>query len=99
MSSRSCFSIFSGSSALSIRSFTFARSNVETRSKSAMTLLPSLTAKVLRQPKARRSTHSLVGRAVTAFAGLHCLHIAHQLMQIHARESLKEGRHLRRDLR
>src|SRR6266498_3672955 len=84
MSWITCRSMTSGSSALSTRSFKFARISVVTRSKSAIfVLLPG------------RSLHSIVGfgRLVPDQP-----HLREQLVERHAREGLEKCGNLRRHL-
>src|ERR1700683_820489 len=86
MSRMTCLIIFSGSSALSIRSFRFARTKVATRSISAMTIY-LLNFRVRARAVARFGT--LVSDAS---------HLAQQIGQLHARQSFEQRRNLGRHL-
>src|ERR1700721_3934995 len=101
MSRMTCLIIFSGSSALSIRSLRFARMSVETRSKSAMLVAPIYIVaargpwgprRILHLPHALRLTIRL-GRFLADSADLRA-----QLAHIHTRERFEESRYLRRNL-
>src|ERR1700677_2508793 len=81
ISSTSCLSIFSGSSALSIKSLRLARRRVVTRSMSAMSF-------------SFRSTPRCVGR-VTICTRVYLSHIRHQIGHFHSTERFEKSRDLR----
>src|SRR5579871_4779317 len=84
MSMITCLIIFSGSSALSTRSLRFARTKVETRSKSAIST--SLDSRCLRITAPIR-----LRRFVADGPDL-----AQQIRHLHARKGLEQRRNLRR---
>src|SRR5271156_5234643 len=86
ISRTSCFSIFSGSSALSTKSLRLARRRVVTRSMSAIAVVLSW------HTAGSRSTWRVVGVAV--WVRFHLLDVCHQVRHLHSTQRLKEGRDL-----
>src|SRR5271156_5202415 len=92
ISRTSCFSIFSGSSALSTRSLRLARRRVVTRSMSAIAFILSWHA-----AGSRSTGRRVVGVAV--LVRFHLFHVCHQVRHLHSAERLEEGRDLGSDRR
>src|SRR5437016_8518302 len=86
MSMMTCLIIFSGSSALSIRSCKFARTNAETLSRSAITPpVFSCQLSVLSYPFLR---------FLDFFPVADGLHLQQEVLDLHPGERLEERRHL-----
>src|SRR5579863_6103891 len=97
MSRITCLIIFSGSSALSIRSLRFARTSVETLSSSAILRLASCDFYLLNLPLA---SAFFAFSAPVRPGGLVSdgTHLPEQLRELHARERFEQRRDLRRHL-